>query len=186
MSPAEATNFQALAARFNYLAADFPNLQFATKEVCRDMAAPSGRAHERLKRLARYLVGVREVVWYYRWQTADVRDLVVSVDSDGAGCRRTRKSTSGGCIVLGGHALKSWSGTQATVAMSSAEAEYYALVGRRCSRAWSAKHDARARHRCERFASNRFLRSQKFFITARSRSNETYRSEKLMAAGSSV
>ena len=27
-----------------------------------------------------------------------------------------------------GHALKSWSGTQATVAMSSAEAEYYALV----------------------------------------------------------
>ena len=92
------------------------------------MAAPTVRAHERLKRLARYLVGTQEVVWYYRWQTADVRDLVVSVDSDWAGCRRARKSTSGGCIVLGGHALKSWSGTQATVAMSSAEAEYYALV----------------------------------------------------------
>ena len=31
-------------------------------------------------------------------------------------------------MVLDGGALKSWSSTQATVAMSSGEAEYYALV----------------------------------------------------------
>ena len=82
-----------MAARLNYLAADCPNLQFPTKEVCRDMASPTVRAHEKIRRLARYLLSVKEVVWYFRWQTSDVMDLVISVDSAWAGCRKTRKST---------------------------------------------------------------------------------------------
>ena len=49
-------------------------------------------------------------------------------DSDWAGCRRTRRSTSGGCIMLGSHMIQMWSKTQATVALSSAEAELYGTV----------------------------------------------------------
>ena len=55
-------------------------------------------------------------------------DLCVAVDSDWAGCRKTRKSTSGGCMMIGNHLLRSWSSTQPIIAMSSAEAEHYALV----------------------------------------------------------
>jgi len=50
------------------------------------------------------------------------------VDTDFAGCRKTRKSTSGGVLRLGEHLVKGWSQTQAIIALSSGEAEYYGLV----------------------------------------------------------
>ena len=54
--------------------------------------------------------------------------LRVYSDSDWAGCLRTRKSTSGGVVTLGGMAIKHWSSTQSTQALSVGEAEYTALV----------------------------------------------------------
>ena len=54
--------------------------------------------------------------------------IVIWTDSDYAGCTKTRKSTSGGVVMFGGHCLKTWSSTQDVVALSSGEAEYYALV----------------------------------------------------------
>ena len=49
-------------------------------------------------------------------------------DTDWAGCPRTRKSTSGGCLMLGRHVLKTWSSTQANISLSSGEAEFYGVV----------------------------------------------------------
>ena len=48
-------------------------------------------------------------------------------DSDWAGDRQTRKSTSGGMICIAGAMIKSWSKNQSVVARSSGEAEFYAL-----------------------------------------------------------
>ena len=64
---------------------------------------------------------------YFDWQ-APTNTLVVMTDSDWAGCPRTRKSTSGGVVLRGGHLIKHWSGTQSTAALSSAEAELISLV----------------------------------------------------------
>ena len=52
----------------------------------------------------------------------------VWADSDFAGCQKSRKSTSGGIIRHGKHIIKSRGANQAVVALSSGEAEYYALV----------------------------------------------------------
>ena len=49
-------------------------------------------------------------------------------DSGWAGCLEARKSTSGGLIKFGTHILKSLSITQNTIALSSGEAEFYAMV----------------------------------------------------------
>ena len=49
-------------------------------------------------------------------------------DSDCAGDVATRKSTGGGLLMLGKHLIKGWNTTQQTIAMSSGEAEHYALV----------------------------------------------------------
>ena len=45
-----------------------------------------------------------------------------------AGCKRTRRSTTGGYTCYGRHVLKTWCRTQAVVALSSAEAELYGMV----------------------------------------------------------
>ena len=58
----------------------------------------------------------------------NVNELTVWTDTDFAGCVRTRKSTSGGVAMLGKHLMKSWCSTQAIVALSSSEAEYYGIV----------------------------------------------------------
>ena len=50
------------------------------------------------------------------------------VDSDFAGCARTRKSTAGCCAMYGSHCLKSWAKTLPVLALSSGEAELMAVV----------------------------------------------------------
>ena len=120
------TEFRALAARSNYLASDRIELQFAAKEVCRFMSSPSETSTAALKRLGRYLLGHKRLVWTYPWQRAEGVD--VYSDTDWSGCPRTRKSTSGGCIMIGQHCIRTWSSTQPSVTLSSGEAEYYGLV----------------------------------------------------------
>ena len=81
-----------------------------------------------IKRLCRYLQGLPRVV-----QRIDFGDHLPSVvkayvDSDWAGCRKTRKSTSGGVLMLGTTAVRGWSTNQAVIALSSGEAEYDAAL----------------------------------------------------------
>ena len=118
--------FRAVAARANYLAADRPECQFSSKEICRWMATPTDLSVSALKRLGRFLEGRRRLIYHYPWQSAKIVD--VYSDTDWAGCSRTRKSTSGGCLMLGRHLIKSWSSTQANISLSSGEAEYYGVV----------------------------------------------------------
>eukprot|EP00973_Karenia_brevis_P025504 3520115-Karenia_brevis.AAC.1 len=54
--------------------------------------------------------------------------LVVYSDSDHAGCKRTRRSTSGTVVMFGMHCIKCSSGLQSTVSLSVGESEYYAGV----------------------------------------------------------
>ena len=54
-------------------------------------------------------------------------NLDVCVDSDWAGST-DRKSTSGGMVCVDEAAIKHWSRTQKARALSSGEAEYYAIV----------------------------------------------------------
>ena len=65
-------------------------------------------------------------MYEYPFQCAD--RVEVYSDTDWAGCIKTRKSTSGGCLMLGQHLLKSWSSTQAMVSLSSGEAEFYGVT----------------------------------------------------------
>ena len=120
------TEFRGLSARSNYLSADRVDLQFAAKEICRFMSCPMETSMGSLKRMGRYLLGHQRLVYLYPWQSADGID--VYSDTDWSGCPRTRWSTSGGCVMLGRHVIRTWSSTQPSVTLSSGEAEFYGLV----------------------------------------------------------
>ena len=126
LTPASATQYRALSARINCLSQDRPDVSFAAKELCRDFAAPTTQSWQRLKRVARYLVANPRLVYKYRWQYTP-KHLQLFVDTDFAGCRVSRRSTSGGAAMFGQHCLKHWSSTQATLALSSGEAEITGL-----------------------------------------------------------
>ena len=126
LEPAMTTPFRGSAARGNYLSADRCDIQFGGKEVCRSMSAPTVQSWKALKRIGRYFCGRPRLVYVYRQQQLSHIDTYV--DTDWAGCVRTRKSTSGGAIMLGRHCIKHWSSTQPSVSLSSGEAEFYGVV----------------------------------------------------------
>ena len=111
LTATDASAFRGLAARANYLAQDRADIQFACKEVCRGMSNPTRGDLKRLRRLARYLIRVPRIVWYFKLQD-NCQELQAFSDSDWAGCRRTARTTSGGALLRGSHCLRAWSVTQ--------------------------------------------------------------------------
>ena len=110
-----------------YLGPDRPEMLYASKEVCREMSEPSVGGLEKITRIAKFLCGKPRVVWEFPNQ--ERQDTIdVYVDANWAGCRRTRKSTSGGCAMIGRHCIKAWSKTQSIIAKSSAESELYGVI----------------------------------------------------------
>ena len=91
------------------------------------MANPRHKDMRRLIRLGKYLIGRERYVCKFDYQEK-VNEIVVWTDTDYAGCRETRKSTTGGVTQIGSHTIKFWSSTQKVIALSSGEAEYYGVV----------------------------------------------------------
>ena len=90
------------------------------------MASPTETSEAALKRMGRYLLGHMRCVYTYPFQRAE--GIEVYGDTDWSGCPRTRRSTSGGCVMIGSHCIWTWSSTQASVTLSSGEAAYYGVV----------------------------------------------------------
>ena len=60
LDEAKVSWFRGVAARANFLSLDRMDIQYAAKEICRNMAAPTMGGLRKLKRLVRYLVQVPE------------------------------------------------------------------------------------------------------------------------------
>ena len=105
-------------ARAMFLSQDRSDINFAMKELSRKNATSDIKNWAALKRLARYLIGKERAVTMFEWKE-EMGDVEVCSDSDYAGCKETRKSTSGGMIKLGSHVIRHWSSTQACIALSS-------------------------------------------------------------------
>ena len=111
-----------------YLAVDRYDVKYAVKEASKTFHAPTQETLRRLKRIGRWLLHHRRCVWLYRWQEPGL-EFHCWVDSDHAGTDDAeRRSTSGGFLTRGPHPLVDWSSQQSTTALSSAEAEFNALV----------------------------------------------------------
>ena len=131
MNDEEATKYRSVAARMNYLALDRSDLQQACRCICAHMAKPLRGCCQMIKRATRYVAGRPRCIQLFPFENVSSR-LLAYADSDWAGDKMTRKSTSGGVLMLGSSLLKSWSSVQTTIAMSSGEAELYAMIKAAC------------------------------------------------------
>ena len=127
LGPEEARLYRGVAARFNYIAPDRADIAFAVKEAARSMSAPRESDLKKLRRLGKYLLGKPRLIMRFQWQDP-TSTITAFTDSDWAGCQKSAKSTSGGALCIGEHVIKTYSKQQKTVALSSAEAELYAMV----------------------------------------------------------
>lgn len=123
----ESSLYRAVTARLNFLSLDRPDVMYSSKECSRRMSPPKNRDWEAVIRLVRYLIQNQRFVHNFEFQEMPSK-MNTFCDSNWAGCRATRKSTSGCSMMVGKHLIKSFSKTQATIALSSAEGELYALV----------------------------------------------------------
>jgi hypothetical protein len=105
-----------------YLTASRPDIMFSVCMCARFQAIPKESHLSALKRILRYLKYTPSIgLWYPHGACFE---LLGYLDSDFAGCRVDRKSTSGGCHLLG-RFLVAWSSKkQNSVALSTAEVEY--------------------------------------------------------------
>ena len=78
------------------------------------------------ERVVRDLVGLPVFAYNFDCQD-DAKEVHLYTDTDVAGCKNTRRSTSGGVTMMGSHTLRPWSNTQSTIALSSCEAELSGL-----------------------------------------------------------
>ena len=135
------SNYRSWTMRASYLGLDRPEIQFTCKELARHMQGPRQSNLKALKRLVRFLKGQpRCILTYARQRDQDV--VALYSDSNWAGCKVTRRSTSSSFTMHGSHLLHSTSTTQSVIATSSGEAEFYALT-KAASRALGAVAMAR-------------------------------------------
>jgi hypothetical protein len=127
LDPEHSALYRSLCMRINYLAQDRPDLQFTAKEMARWMAKPNLLSWEIAKRCGRDVLGRPCVAQRFGMQ-GPVDKITVWVDSDHAGCIRTRRSTTGLAAFHGRHLIKAASTTQTVIALSIGESEFYANV----------------------------------------------------------
>ena len=123
----EDSSYRAGAARINYLSMDRPDLQHSSKSAAQHMSSPCAKGWRKLKRIGRYLIKSPNMVQLFPFEKKS-NMVYGDGDSDWAGEREDRKSTSGGVLRIGSHVVKTWSSTQQTISLSSAESELYALT----------------------------------------------------------
>ena len=107
LSSADATLYRRAAARANYIALDRPDLSFASRVASSHMSCPKEGDDQLIKRIIRYLNSKPRVAIRYEFQE-ESEGITVFTDSDWAGDKTTRKSTSGGVVRRGKHTISWW------------------------------------------------------------------------------
>ena len=132
LDAAEHALYRRLVGKLQWICPLRPDITFATKECARRLCNPTLEDWTSVTQILRYLVGTTHYVSvlepaYRLAEMPKTLDIVTFADSDWAGCKLTRKSTSGIVVQLLGTTILFASRTQETVALSSGEAELYAV-----------------------------------------------------------
>ena len=155
LAPAEAATYRSAVGMLLYVAHDRPDIQFSVRSLSCGMKEPTEKKFKELQHLALYMKGAADYIAVFKktkkgqsvlsasnlsssqggvpeeeeQQHEGEHLLEVFSDSDWAGDKESRRSVSCACVFLGGNCFFSYSRTQKSIALSSAEAEYLSLTG---------------------------------------------------------
>jgi histone deacetylase 1/2 len=122
----DATRFRQIMGALQYLTFTRPNISFAVKRVCQFMHAPTDSHWAAVKCILRYLRGTASHDLHITRSFSFA--LHGFTNADWADNVDDRKSTGGYLVFFGQTPISLKSGKQRTIARSSTEAEYKALV----------------------------------------------------------
>jgi hypothetical protein len=116
-----------------------PDITHAVNVASRYVQQPDATHVRAVKQILRYLSGTRQLGLLFEWNGGSDNStlpLIGYADADWGGCKETGRSTTGTIITLGGCVIDWASKRQATVALSSCEAEYMAVAATLQSIMW--------------------------------------------------
>ena len=144
----QSASFRKCVGILLYVGQDRPDLQFAVRGLASKMSGPTHHSWKQLVHLLQYMSKTEGYHLVYRKTPRGISNLHQSIrngsfdfstvaekqehllevfsDSDWAGNKSSRKSTSSGTTFLDGQVIYTFSRNQKSVALSSGEAEYYA------------------------------------------------------------
>jgi hypothetical protein len=126
LDASETHEYQKLVGEVMYTTKTHPEIGFAVSLLTRRMATPTDRHLQLVKHVITYLIRVMDDGLVFP-ADADLK-LEAFADSDFAGDKETRRSTSGIVFTLGGGVVYAQCKLQKTVSLSSSEAELKALT----------------------------------------------------------
>jgi hypothetical protein len=114
--------YRSMIGSLLYLCASSPDIMLSVCMCARFQAAPKDRHLRVVKRIMRYLVLIPNLgLWYPKGSRFE---LLRYSDTDYAGCKVDRKSTSSTCQFIGRSLVSCYSKKQNSIALSMAKAEY--------------------------------------------------------------
>ena len=152
---AEVTRYRSIVGRLMYMAGERPDAQYAIQCLARHMAKPTKHALKNAWHTCSYLFGTSgygvrleerkrgQSMMDFR-ESEEVEDaeehlVEIVTDSDHAGNKNDRKSTSSMQVFIDGNLIDSKVRSQKAIALSSGESEFMALVAG-CSEGMLVRH----------------------------------------------
>ena len=123
----EAKLVQAVAGLEQYIALDRPDIAYSVKTALQQMSKPTKLMQLRVVRVGRYLKNNPRLEWKFPYQQQP-KSIDVFVDADFAVRETMLRSTSGVAEYYGRAPIQFASSTQSVRALSTGEAEFYAIA----------------------------------------------------------
>lgn len=133
----DSTFYKQIVGSLMYLTATRPDIVLVVSLISRYMECPTELHLQAAKRVLRYLKGTIELGLFYK--KGGNKDLIAYTDSDYAGDRDDRKSTSGYLFMLSSGAVSWSSKKQRVVTLSTTEAEFIAAASCTCQAVWLSR-----------------------------------------------